>query len=209
MRGERAVRYFVSLPVPEGAREDLDDFLDPRRVAEPALRWSDPDRWHITLAFLPDVDDVDLDDLCERLENACARRRPLTLRLRGGGVFGGALAARVLWADVATSEEDRVELERLGVGARHAAVAAGTRVEGGVFVPHVTIARSPRPRDLRHLLGVLDLYDGPPWQAEGVDLVASHLGSGPVRHELIATYPLGNPDQGEDEAWWHRGYLQR
>lgn len=205
----RAMRCFVSLPVSEDTRDHLDDYLEPRRRAEGALRWSDPERWHVTLAFMPDVAEVDLGDLGERLEVACARRRPFTVGIRGGGVFGGAFSARVLWAGLGLSDEDREELDRLAVGARNAAAAAGTVVEGGEFVPHLTVARSPRPRDLRHLLDVLDLYDGPTWRVETIDLVGSHLGGGSVRHEVIGTYPLGTPDQEQGVAWWRRGYLSR
>lgn len=203
------MRCFVSVPVHEGAREHLDEYLETRRMAESSLRWSDPDRWHVTLAFMPDVAEVNLDELGERLEAACARRSPFTMGIRGGGVFGDVFAARVLWAGLALTGEDSEELNRISVGARHAAAAAGAVVEGGEFVPHLTVARSSRPRDLRHLLDVLDLYEGPPWRVENIDLVASHLGSGAVRHEVLDTYSLGRPDRDEDVAWWRRGYLSR
>jgi RNA 2',3'-cyclic 3'-phosphodiesterase len=92
------MRCFVSVPVPEEAREHLDEYLETRRMADSSLRWSDPDRWHVTLAFMPDVAEVNLDELGERLEAACARRSPFTMGIRGGGVFGDVFAARVLWA---------------------------------------------------------------------------------------------------------------
>lgn len=199
----------MSIPVPQDVREHLDDYLEVRRLAEPALRWSEAERWHITLAFLPDVAEVDLDDLCERLGVACAKRRPLSLALGGGGVFGGPMTSRVLWADVPASDEDRAELDRLARGVRNAAAAAGTVVEGGRFVPHVTVARSPAPRDLRHLLDILELYHGSAWEARSVDLVASHVGAGPVRHEVVDTFTLGEPDESEEHGWWRRGFLNR
>ncbi|WP_176489737.1 RNA 2',3'-cyclic phosphodiesterase [Mobilicoccus massiliensis] len=197
----------MSLPVPEDVRAHLDAFLEPRRLAEDTLRWSSPERWHLTLAFMPDVSEVDLEDLQERLEAACARRRPLELRLRGGGVFGSARKARVLWANVAMPASDREELDLLAVGARHAAAAAGTVVEGGQFVPHLTLARTPRPRELGHLLQVLDVYESPSWTARSADLVASEL-TPVVRHEVLSTHRLGPPDPDE-EKWWRRGILGR
>ncbi|MDO5628974.1 MAG: RNA 2',3'-cyclic phosphodiesterase [Mobilicoccus sp.] len=195
------MRAFVSIPVPLEAREHLADHLEPR-LGEACLRWSDPERWHLTLAFMPDLSEVDLDDLTERLTEAGTRRRPFTMRLRGANTFGPPTRARVLWADIEADAEDREELDRLAVGCRHAAAASGTVVEGGRFVPHVTLARCPRPRDLTRLLQVFDLYEGPTWQVESVDLVESHLH--PTRHDVLTTVSLGNPDEVQEHRWWRR-----
>lgn len=198
------MRCFVALPVPAEAREHLDAWLEPRRAAEPTLRWSDPFRWHVTLAFMPDVPEWAVEELLERLTEAGRKRSLLTVRLAGGGVFGGAATARVLWAGLGLDEDDAAELRRLAGGARNAAAVTGARVEGGEFVPHMTVARSPRPRDLTHLLDVLDPYTGPTWRADEIHLVESHLGDG-ARHEVVGTAPLGEPD---DDAWWRRGLLR-
>ena len=69
------MRCFAAIMPPEGVREDLDEFCESRRLALPDLRWSDPSQWHLTLAFLPDVADADLDDLTERLGEAAALPR--------------------------------------------------------------------------------------------------------------------------------------
>jgi len=191
----RRMRCFAAIMPPEGVREDLDEFCESRRLALPDLRWSDPSQWHLTLAFLPDVADADLDDLTERLGEAAARRRPIEMRLAGGGVFPDATRAKVVWAGVRSAEEGRTELDRLAVGCRHAAVAAGTTVEGRTFTPHVTLARLGRPRDASGLLEVFDTYAGPPWRATAVQLVASFLGEGPrrrPRYETLAEFPLGS-----------------
>lgn len=199
---DRKMRCFVCLQLPEEIRADLDSYLEHRRHAERAVQWTPPERWHVTLAFLPDVSEVALDELQERLTAACEKRRPLEARVRGGGVFGSSpLQARVLWADLGLAPQDRDELKRLAVGARNAAAASGTVVEGGRFVPHVTLARAPRPLDVRHLLDVLDLYESPPWEVTSIDLVASHRGGPAVRHEVLETYTLG-PE--EEDRWWRR-----
>ena len=57
---------FVALVPPEEAVEHLDEFLDRRREAG-SFRWARPEQFHVTLAFLAEVADRQLDDLLERL----------------------------------------------------------------------------------------------------------------------------------------------
>ena len=80
---------FVALVPPDDVLEDLSEFLAPRQEAEPGFRWTVPDQWHLTLAFMAQVADRHLDDLVARLERAASRRTPFSLALAGGGAFPG------------------------------------------------------------------------------------------------------------------------
>jgi 2'-5' RNA ligase len=187
------MRMFVAVLPPAGVLEHLEEFLTPRQEAEPAFRWTVPDQWHVTLAFMPSVADRHLDDLQERLARAAARRTPFALGLVGGGAFPGLARAKVLYAGVRTDASGTVELGRLATGARAAATKAGTETGGGRFHPHVTLARTGRPVEATRWLRVLDAYRGPTWTATEMALVASHLGEGPrrrPRYELLDTFAL-------------------
>ena len=191
-----AMRMFVALPLPEAVKEDLAEFLLPRQEAGPDFRWTVPEQWHLTLAFLPDVADRHTDELLERLERVATRRNPLVLRVAGAGAFPHPGQAKNIWAAL---EHDGEELMRLAGGVRAAAAKSGAKVDGGRFRAHLTLARLGRPADVTRWLRVLDPYSGPPWQASEVALVASHLGQGPngrARHEVLETFPLGAPGRG-------------
>jgi len=188
---------FVALPVPEAGAEHLEEFLAPRQEAGPDLRWTVPEQWHVTLAFLPAVPDRALDDLVGRLGRAAARRTPREVRLAGGGAFPDPVDAKVLYAGVDGDPAALEEVERLAAGARAAAVASGVEVQGGRFRPHVTVARSGRPLQATRWLRVLDAYAGPRWPVTEIALVASHLGEGPrrrPRHEVLETFGVGGSD---------------
>lgn len=188
------MRMFAAVLPPAEAVEDLAGFLEPRQEADPGLRWTAPEQWHVTLAFLPAVADRHLDDLVERLARAGARRTPFSVTVAGGGAFPGAARAKVLYAGVVTGDDGATELGRLSTGARAAATKAGTEVDGGRFRPHVTLARRGRPFEATRWLRVLDAYRGPTWQADEMALVASHLGEGPrrrPRYEVVEAFPLG------------------
>ena len=186
------MRMFVALVPPDEAVEDLEEFLAPRREAG-AFRWARPEQFHVTLAFLAEVTDRQLDDLLERLARAGKRRTPFPTRITGGGAFPNAGRARVLWAGLDLDEQARTELKRLATGARAAASKAGIAVDGQRFKPHVTVARLGRPAEVSKWVRLLDAYRGPSWSADRMTLVASYLGEGPggrPRYETVAEVEL-------------------
>lgn len=189
------MRCFVALVPPEEAVEDLDAFLEPRREAG-RFRWTLPEHFHVTLAFLPKVADRHLDELLERLERAAARRRPVTTRITGGGAFPHVSGARVLWSGLELgSAADRTEVDRMAQGARAAANRTGVEVDGQRFRAHVTLARMGRPTEVTPWVRLLDGYAGPAWSTRELTLVQSHLGEGPrkrPRYEALATFPVGS-----------------
>lgn len=185
-------RMFVAVVPPAAAAEDLDEFLSVRRDAgaRPGerWRWTPPEHWHLTLAFMQDVPDRALDDLVDRLAATAGRREPFTSRIAGGGAFPHADRAKVLWAGL------EGDFDALSRGARSAANAAGAGVDGQRFRPHLTLARPGTPANVTRWVRLLDTYAGPAWTVDEVALVASYLGEGTrrgPRHEVVATLPLG------------------
>jgi 2'-5' RNA ligase len=175
--------------------------------ARPGLRWTSPDTWHLTLAFLGEVPETVLPELTTRLERAAARHPAQTLAVDGAGAFPGPARASVLWAGVRVRgpapagqpDSDAgagPRIARAGSGpgrdpdqalARLAAsVAAGARRarapspdEGRRYRPHLTLARLPAPADVRPLLAELAGPAGPPWTAADIRLIRSYLGGSP------------------------------
>ena len=189
------MRMFAAVVPPSSVIEDLDAFLEARREAA-AFRWTLPEQFHVTLAFLAEVPDRRYDDLVERLGRAAARRTPFAAGVAGGGAFPHAAAAKVLWAGLDLEESANVELGRMATGARAAATKAGVEVDGARFRPHVTVARTGRPQEVSRWVRLLDGYAGPRWTVDRVDLVASHLGQGPrnrPRYETVESFPVGGP----------------
>src|SRR5215208_6374172 len=118
---------FVAAVPPASVLEDLEEFMAARREAA-AFRWTVPEQWHLTLAFLADVPDRAYDDLLARLQRAARKRHPVRASIVGGGAFPHVGRAKVLWAGVEL--DDAEELRRLVVGCRAAASKAGIEVTG-------------------------------------------------------------------------------
>lgn len=188
---------FAALVPPHEALEDLAEFLGPRQEASESeqtrFRWTAPEQWHVTLAFMAEVAERHLDDLVERLGRAAARRAPMEVAVSGGGAFPNVGRAKVLWAGVDAGDR-REELRRLATGARAAATKAGAEPGGGKFHPHLTLARLGRPVEATRWVRILESYRGPTWHAAEMALIESHLGEGPrkrPRYEVVETFRIG------------------
>lgn len=185
-------RLFVALVPPEEAVAHLDDFLEVRRSAA-SFRWATAEQFHVTLAFLAEVEERRVEDLSERLGRAAAKRTAFQTAIAGGGAFPDAGRARVIWAGLDLDGHSRTELDRLATGCRAAAGRAGIAVDGQRFRPHVTVARLGRPVEATRWVRLLDGYAGPRWTADRVTLVASYLGEGPrgrPRYESVDEFLL-------------------
>jgi RNA 2',3'-cyclic 3'-phosphodiesterase len=185
------VRLFVAITPPEKALEELEAVVAPLRAARPDLRWTSSKSWHVTLAFLGEVDDAVLDRLTARIERVAAKRHGLVVSAGGAGAFPTAPRGRVLWTRL------QVDREALRAIARSVAAAAGKAGappadEQRRFRPHITLARSREPADLRPLIAELSGFAGTTWTADRVRLIRSHLGPD-TWYESIGDWPLQPP----------------
>lgn len=185
------MRAFLAIRPPEHVITDLDTYLEPRRLAEDDWRWSRPEQFHLTLAFLADLPDHRLDELVATGEAWAARQQPLPMRLSGAGAFPDPARAKVLWVSVPATAGD--VLTSWSRSWRDAASHVGADVDGVRFTPHLTVARSGRARSAGRITQALDAYRSESFTVTEVELVRSHLGDGPrrsARHEQLHRFRL-------------------
>jgi 2'-5' RNA ligase len=186
------MRLFVAIVPPPEALDELAAVVEPLRIAAPELRWAGRESWHLTLAFLSEVDEGLLAELSIRLERAARRHPQQRLSIAGGGAFPSAGRARVVWAGI--------RADGRGLAPLAASVAAGARRagapppdEGRKYHPHLTLARCRQPADVRRLTGELAQATGPDWTADAIHLVRSHLSGSSPRYEQLGSWPLQPP----------------
>ncbi len=182
------MRLFVALALPAQAADELDRVVAPLRPAWPGLRWTGRDAWHLTLAFLGEVDEKVTGKLAGGLAGAAAKRPRLPLSLHGAGAFPKKERARVLWTGV-RDYQDGLKALAGSVGKAARVAGAPPAGKGREYHPHLTLARCREPVDVRRLLPDLDEYAGTPWVADEIYLIRSHLGARP-RYETLGTWPL-------------------
>ncbi len=192
------MRLFVAIEAPDGWRDaahELRAALDGALGDETAarLRWVAPELLHLTLRFIGEVDEARVAALQAALD--AAGPVDLALSLGAAGSFGSPARTQVVWlgvggdADGLVALADRVERAVAGSG-----LPADGRDSRARFRAHLTLARVHRraTRDQRvaiaRAVAALAAPAPSPFHAQSLALVRSHLGSGPVRHELLSRH---------------------
>jgi RNA 2',3'-cyclic 3'-phosphodiesterase len=138
------VRLFFAIELDPAVRVALDHAVAPLRAGEPGLAWVRAEKLHLTMKFLGDVSEGDVEGLALAAGAVAARHRPFELTLGGVGAFPNFRRARVVWMGV----ESEPRLELLHHDLELACSEAGFEVEGRPFRPHITLGRVRDPLTL-------------------------------------------------------------
>ena len=192
------MRMFVALYPSQEVIAHLAGLLRPLQTtreseaeATPSIRWIPPERWHITLAFLAEVDPDRVEHLQESLSEVAAQHGSLQgLHLTGAGAFGSTV-----WVGVDPTDPG-TPAEALAKAVQRASRSAGIEVERRPWRAHLSIARvrthdrAERQSRTAALVSRLAVYSGPTWTATDITLVHSILGPQP-EHMSVGRYALG------------------
>ena len=132
------MRAFIALELPA-------DFADDTAAAARRLsaslegRFLDRSTYHLTLAFLGDIDDAEASRAMDALDVACAGSAPVSLAPDGLGKFGRPADA-TLWLGVAPDPALQALAERV----REELTARDVPFDPKPFRPHITLGRRVR-----------------------------------------------------------------
>lgn len=183
------MRCFLAIPCPESVRSPLrtvrDDLADTTD-----LRPVEAEQFHLTVKFLGDVDQDDLDRLDQVFQSRLPTPGPLQLELRGVGVFPHPGSASVAWAGI----EPTNDLRNLYETVETVTVDLGYDEDHHDFRPHVTLGRfdddgPPKARIVRWVQehGETEFAT---FEAPNLHLYKSELTSdGPIYKQLVR-WPL-------------------
>lgn len=181
-------RCFVSMPLDDALRSALAVSVATWRTEPPAdaLRWSGPEGWHLTVAFLGGVPPDTVGSIVSTVEGVAAAHPRLRLPTGRLGAFPRSGSARVLWYAVGDPHG------AVGAIAAHLARALDLPHEEP-FRPHVTLARARRGHvDLRGWIEPASIAaPEATLSVDHLELMRSHLGAGPARYETLAAIALG------------------
>ncbi|WP_417587763.1 RNA 2',3'-cyclic phosphodiesterase [Pararhodobacter oceanensis] len=177
------IRAFLALPLP-------DTLIHRLTVLQHGLRLTDPvprENLHLTLVFLGEQREPDLEDLHIALDNR--RLEAPQLQLTGLDVFGGQMP-RNLHATFALTPGLKALQSKVTQLARHSNIAIKARK----FVPHVTLARfaegeASAPELAARIQQQGAVHSDPYLIPEMVMFRSILRASGPV-YDPLASYPL-------------------
>ena len=148
------MRVFIALELGESLVDGVEQVATRLRYSVPG-RYCSPKSYHVTLAFLGEIEPERIEAVCQAVDSACEGVKGFELSLAGLGTFGRG-DKRVLWQGL--SPDDGV----IALGGR---VRAELRERGFDFDrkplrPHVTIARDAVVRDVGYLAGIESYASG-------------------------------------------------
>ncbi|HYC78568.1 MAG TPA: RNA 2',3'-cyclic phosphodiesterase [Planctomycetota bacterium] len=146
-------RLFFGFGLPEKVGRRLAEETEKLEGAGAKVRWTPPERMHVTLRFLGETDDLGAAAAARLLAPACRGVSALRLIARGLGAFPEEGPPRVVWVGVAGEDAaSEAALHALRDRLDEAARREGFRPEKGGFTPHVTLGRARADEDAGGLL---------------------------------------------------------
>jgi 2'-5' RNA ligase len=143
------MRLFTAIELNEDARRAI--AAEQKRIAgvlgrdpESSLKWIRPERMHLTLVFLGEIEEAHAPAVIDAMGEAIDEAEPFPIVFAGLGLFLARGTPRVLWLGVSTGATEAIELRRR-VAER--LLPTGVTIEERAFHPHLTLARW---RETRH-----------------------------------------------------------
>ena len=178
------IRSFVAVELAASFRQEIGRLHS--RIATEGLRLVRPDLVHITLKFLGDVPEKDLNAVAAALGEVKAA--PFSVQVKGIGAFPGR-SVRVLWLGL------EGDFSKLHQGIETALEPLGFSPEERGFSPHVTLGRVGRPnveisRQIQARMKELSDLDLGGFTVDRFYLKKSTLTRGGPIYEDLARFPL-------------------
>lgn len=185
------IRSFLAFPVSRELKEDLRHILNDLQQTRADVKWVGLENIHLTLKFLGDIEEIDLEKISSVLSEPCCGFDPIVSHLSGIGVFPDLRRPRIVWAGLDDPKkkfqgmvevlEDR--LEKLGIAK-----------DDHPFKPHVTLGRVRSSANLKNLIQTIQqiTFEGQNQQTfEKIILYKSTLTQqGPI-YEALKEFDIG------------------
>jgi 2'-5' RNA ligase len=178
------MRTFVAVFPPPEIREALASAARDLPVLG-KVRFTDPANLHLTLKFLGDIPQDDLDRVVQVLEPIRERHEPFEAAISAFGAFPSPRRARILWAGIGEGAD---RLRALAQDVERSLEPLCPVREDRVYVPHLTVGRARgRPVTLQ---ATKTSPPVPAFSVSNVELMKSVLGKSGAVYSTLVTYPL-------------------
>jgi 2'-5' RNA ligase len=145
------MRVFVAIDIDRGIKDNCRKIMGSLEESGADLKIVSPENLHITLKFLGEVREEDLERLKQSIGEVTGEFRPFRMGISGVGYFGSRKFPKVIWVGISEGRETISRLcrsleERL----------SWVRKDGRKPSPHLTIARFRNPQGSEWLIKAID-----------------------------------------------------
>lgn len=158
-------RTFIAIKIQPG--KEISELLSTLKneLKTEAIKWVDPDNFHLTLRFLGETDSDQEKSIVRFLEGLGAVRTPFQMQVKGAGIFGGYKNPRVIFLQVAENEV----LKILASEIENYSVSLGFQKSEHRYNPHLTLGRIKFIQSKRQLFTITEKYANKDLQLIEVD----------------------------------------
>ncbi len=169
-----SLRLFIAIEIPLEIRTQITAVISELKSVPADVRWERPEKLHITLKFLGDVQEEVLPEIVLLLRGVAEKRSQLSIRYSGVGCFPNKREPRIIWVG---AEDVAGKLQPLVDSIETEMASIGFEKETKGFHPHVTIGRMKNGKDTSSLLRKMEsvIFESQPAVVSAMSLVRSKL----------------------------------
>lgn len=127
-----------------GLQRTLREIIERSTPSRNRITWTRPDTIHLTLKFLGDIDQAQVEPLRQNVEGATRGHRRIQIPLTRLGAFPRPQAPRALWIGPSSEwndHDDGKKMRALVKAIDQACAVSAITVEEHAWRPHLTVAR--------------------------------------------------------------------
>jgi len=188
------IRAFIAIELPETIKSSIETIQARLKSLELPLRWVRVENIHLTMKFLGDIEEIEIESIESVLRDSVKMQAPLTLSAKGVGVFPGIRRPRVLWVGIHDHETGLAGLQKSIENQLH---RIGYSKEGRPFKGHLTVGRAKGYVDERKFKEALDsflAFESSLFTVNEFFIFRSVLKQGGPEYTKLIRIPLGRMD---------------
>lgn len=105
------LRTFVAVEVSNAARRYAQSLMDELESKLTGVHWTRRDNLHLTLKFLGDIPESEINGVCRAIRAAVAAQQPFEIQCAGLGAFPSDARPRTLWVGIRQGDERLRQLQ--------------------------------------------------------------------------------------------------
>lgn len=185
------IRSFIAIELPADVLDRVQSLQDGLKALGLKVRWVRPGNLHLTLKFLGNISHTDVENVRSGLSAEIGRFSPVTLSLKGIGVFPGVRRPRVIWVGIGGEVQMLAEIQ---AAIEDSLAPIGFARENRKFKAHLTLGRFKGPADARKLgeaIVAFNPFSSDVFEIDRLFLFKSELKPTGPEYTPLINFPLG------------------
>lgn len=182
------MRTFIAIELSPDLKKRLASLEEQLKSSEADVKWVKPENIHLTLKFLGEIDEKQLEEVSKIIQEAANKNKSFYIRLASPGAFPKLNTPRVIWVGIDKGDSETKQIAKV---LEEEIVKVGIPQESRPFSTHITLGRVRSGKNCEKLVKNLEYLannspqDSPEFMVTKITLFQSTLTpSGPVYEVL-------------------------